>query len=149
MTQRGDLARGPIGGLLNHVAVVTFRPVPFDLMTGRGFVQTLPPLVICLAAVTAFHRLNYVTRVGVQTHAARLLQCFEAERCRGDLSLLIGGFTQIDSESPPQPLIAQQRHRRRAGYFATVAEARAVTENRNSFHEVASLRSTGHRLKVL
>src|SRR6266436_8578662 len=133
MTQRGDLARGAIGGFLNHVAVVTLRPVPLDLVTGRGFVQTLPPLVICLAAIAALHRLNDVTRVGVQSHAARLLESFEAE-CRGhNFSLLIGGLTEIDSESPPQPLIAKQSDRGGAGYFAAVAQTRAVTENGDQF----------------
>src|SRR5712675_1314085 len=127
MAQGGDLARGAIGGFLNHVTRVTLLPVPFDLMAGRRIIQTLPPFVICLAAKTAAHRLNYITRVSEKTHDTRFGQCLEAERGGGYFSLLVGSFAQISSERAPQSAKPEHSYRRGASFLAPVAEARTVT----------------------
>ena len=127
MAQRRDFARGAIGGFLNHVAGMTLLPGPFDLMTGRRIVQALPPFVICLATKAARHRLDHIARVGVQTHHTGFGQGFEAECGGGNLGLLVGGLAQISSERAPQSAKPEQRYRRRARFFAAIAEARAVT----------------------
>src|SRR5580765_7640445 len=77
MAQRRDFARGLVRGLLNHMADVALRPLPFDLMTRRRFVQTLPPIVICLAAKRAFHGFNHVTRVVMNRDATRFSHGFQ------------------------------------------------------------------------
>src|SRR5207245_11521892 len=71
VTEGGYLAGGAIGCFLNDMAGVPLRPLPLDLMATRRFIQTFPPVMICLAAKAPFHRLDHVTRVRVQTHATR------------------------------------------------------------------------------
>src|SRR5438105_6064969 len=122
MAQRGNLSCGAIGGFLDDMAGVSLRPLPLDLMPARCFIQTLPPIMICLATKTSFHRFDHVTRIRVHTHATRFLEGFQAERGRGDFSLLIGSFAKVISECAPQSLVTKQGHRRRARLFAAIAE---------------------------
>ena len=137
MAQRRNLARRAIGRFLNYMTGVALRPVPLHLMLGRGFIQTLPPVVIGLAAETSLHCLDHVTRVGVQTHPARFLQRFEAKRRRRNLGLLIGGFAQISAKGAPKPLITKQRDGGRARGIAAIAETRAVTKDRDHLNRTA------------
>ena len=78
----GSASGGFVGGFLDHVTGVSLRPAPFDLMSFACLIQTLPPVMICLAAKAAAHRLNYITRIGVHANAARLFQSFQPERRR-------------------------------------------------------------------
>jgi len=131
--ERRDLAGRFVGGFLNHVADVPLRPAPLNLMTLGGFIQTLPPIVICLAAKAAAHRLNDIFRISVQAHAARLFQSFQPKRGRGDLGLLISSFAEVSPKSAPKTFEAEQRNCRRARRVAAITEARAVAEDRYEF----------------
>jgi hypothetical protein len=131
--ERRNLAGRFVGRFLNHVADVALRPLPLNLMTLGGFIQTLPPIVVCFAAKAAAHRLNNVFRIRVQTHAARFLQSFQTKRGRRDLCLLIGGFAEVSSKRAPKTFEAEQRNCRRARRVAAIAEARAVTKDRHEF----------------
>src|SRR5438128_819771 len=133
MAQRGNLARGAIGGFLDYMTGMTFRPLPLDAVARPRFIQALPPIVICLAAIRSFHRLDNVLRVGVHPHAARLFQSLQPQRRRRNLCLLIGRLAEIRSKRSPQPFVAKQSHRRRARRVATVAETRAVTIDGDKF----------------
>src|SRR5690348_12667931 len=108
MSQRRDFARRAIGGFLNHMASMAARPVPFYLMFVYSFVEPLPPILICLATITTFPRLDHVARIGVQTHMARFFQSFQAQRRGGNLGLLIRRFAEVQTERPPQSAIAEQ-----------------------------------------
>src|SRR6266436_5323375 len=119
------------------MARVTLLPDPLDLMARRCIVQTFPPLMICLAAKAAAHRLDHITRVGIKTHHTRFGQCFEAECGGGNLSLLVGCFTQISSERAPQSAKPEQRYRRGASFIASIAEARTVTIDSDGLHRSA------------
>src|SRR5688572_11641333 len=112
------------------MADMALRPLPLNLMTLGGFIQTLPPIVICFAAKAATHRLNNVLRIGVQTNAARFFQGFQTKSSRGDLGLLIGGFAQVNSKRAPKTFEAEQSHPRRARHITAIAQARAIAEDR-------------------
>src|SRR5688572_15005290 len=113
------------------MADVTLRPLPLNLMTLGGFIQTLPPIVIRFAAKAATHRLNDIFRIRVQTNAARFFQRFQAKRSSSDLGLLIGGSAEVNSKRSPKTFEAEQRYPRRARLVASIAEARAVAEDRH------------------
>src|SRR5713101_3854365 len=113
------------------MARVTLLPDPLDLMTRRRIVRTFPPLMICLAAKAAAHRLNHITRVGIKTHHTGLGQCFKAECGGGNLGLLVGCFAQICPERAPQSAKPEQRYRRGPSLVASIAEARTITIDSN------------------
>src|SRR5437588_3198924 len=139
MAQRRDFTGRAIGGFLNHMAGVPLRPVPFNLVPRARFVKTLPPFEVFLATKAAHHSLNYITRVGVQTHATRFFQGFEAESRRGNFSLLICGPAEIQTERTPQPFVAEQRHRRRARFITAVSEAGTVTGISDNIRSIVKL----------
>src|SRR2546423_15643432 len=122
MAERGDFARGAIGRFLNHVTGVSLRPLPIYLVPTRRFIQTLPPIMICLTTKISFHRLDHITRISVHTHTTRFLESLEAERGRGNLSLLISSVTKVISKCAPKSLVTKQRHRRRARRLAAITE---------------------------
>src|SRR5437879_5250347 len=105
-------------------------------MTRGGFIETFPPIMICLATKAAFHCLDDVTRVSMHSHSTWFFQSFQAEGRRGNFSLLIRRFAEISSERAPQTLKPEQRHRRRARSIATVAQTRAVTKDRDQFRRL-------------
>ena len=119
----GDFARGFIGGFLNDMADVALRPVPFDLMTFGGVVQTLPPIVICLAPKTPAHRFDDIFRIRMYLYAARLFQSFQAQRGGGDFCLLVGGFAEVGAERAPESLEPEQGNCRRARHVTTITQA--------------------------
>src|SRR5262249_14543911 len=117
-------------------------------MPARGFVQALPPVVIHLAAIIPFHRLGHVTRVGVQAHPAGLFQGFQPQRRRDNLSLLVGGLAQIQSERAPETLISQQGHCRRTSFVPAIAETGTVTKDGYSLHASANASRSSNRQEL-
>ena len=59
-TTGGNSTSRFIRGFLNEVAIMPTRPFPFHFMLCRRVVQSLPPLVISLAAKPATHRLHHI-----------------------------------------------------------------------------------------
>src|SRR5436190_16767098 len=98
-----------------------------------GFVQTLPPVMICLAPEASLHGLNDVARISMDGHPTRFLQRFQTECSGGDFSLLVRGLPEISSERAPESFEPEQRHGCSARDIAAVAEARAVTKDGDEF----------------
>src|SRR5689334_14660605 len=96
--------------------------MPFNLMTGRSFVQPLPPIMIRLTPKFPFHGFDDVPRVRVYAHPTRFLEGLEPKRRRGNFSLLIGRASQIGSERAPQSFETEQRYGSRTRDIAAVTE---------------------------
>jgi len=134
-----DAARRLINGFLNWMSGVTARPQPCDLMCVGGALKLPPPIAVSPFAKAPRHRLDDVTRIRDDRHAARLAQSFEAEGRRGDLGLLIGGISQVARDRTPRGAIVQKRDRGGARLAVSIAQTRSVAVNRHRFQTLSFL----------
>ena len=127
----GDATCGVVSSFLQNVSGVSARPFPIHFMGGRRALESFPPRLVRLFSKTTIHCLNDVSRICEHTHLARLSQRFEPHGRRGDFSLLVRCRTEVFAERAPVSFVSEQRDRRGATRVSSVAEARAVAENRD------------------
>ena len=96
---RGDAAGGAVRRFLEHVADVSARPFPMNLVWSCGAIQSFPPGQIRLAAEASAHRFDHVARVGKYFHVAWFAQRFEPDRRGDDLRLLVRRAAKILAEN--------------------------------------------------
>ena len=111
-------------------------PRPRNAMALRGFIQTLPKLVVGFALEQLVHGLNDVLRIGNDFGLTGLIDGFESETGGDDFGLLIGGVAEIFAYDFLIAVVFENGGGSGARVVGAVAQTAAVTNDMHLFHKL-------------
>jgi hypothetical protein len=86
---------------------MTSGPLPVNTMSGRGLIQSLPPLLVSLPSIPAIHSFDDITRIGKKIDVTRFSQILQTNRRCYYFRLLIRRLTNVFSTSFPDSFVTQ------------------------------------------
>lgn len=128
-------ARRFIAFLLNRMSRMPAGPGPAHAMRPGRRVQPLPQIQVRFAFKKALHRFDNILRVGDDHDLAGLFQSFEAQTRGDDFGLLVCRIAQVFADDLSVFLEFEDSRSAGARRFAAVAQAAAVANDGDLFHE--------------